>query len=340
MSQGAKTRKRKSEHIKIVLNENVQPILSPFHKYVLPYKALPEINLNDIDTTIKFFSKKLSFPFLIASMTGGEEKGKQINKNLAIAAEESNVALALGSMRVTLEKPESLKTFQVRKYCPSIPLFANLGLVQLNYGYGADEINKIIDSIEADGIFLHINHLQEAVQPEGDTNFKGLMNKLEQVIKKVTRPILVKEVGAGIDDKTARRLYDIGVKWIDVSGLGGTSWTVVEGYRREDALGKTFGAVGIPTDEAIKKASIIKGLDIIAGGGLRSGIDIAKSISLGATMAAIATPLLKPALTSSQACIDYVNNLKRELNVAMFCMGVKNIDGLKKITLHEKTSQV
>lgn len=328
--------KRKLEHIKIVLEKNVEPGSKPFEKYRLPFKALPEISLEEIETETKFFGKKLSFPFVISSMTGGPDKGSVINRDLAIAAEHCQVALGVGSMRVTLTKPESLKSFKIRGLCPNIPLFANFGLVQLNYGYGANEINKVIDSIEADGIFLHANHLQEAIQPEGDTNFAGLLKKLEKILPKIERPVIIKEVGSGIDFETAKKLHEIGIKWIDVSGLGGTSWTAVEGHRRNDDLGEIFKNEGIPTDQALKECSKIKGLNLIAGGGLRTGLDISKAIAMGAKMATAAKPLLAPALKSPEASIEILEKLKKELQIAMFVAGCKDLQALEKIKLVEK----
>lgn len=337
--------KRKTEHIKIVLNEETTAPNqnhcsdlvsgSPFAKYRLPFRALPEINLSEVDTTTKLLGYKLKFPFIVSSMTGGPDLGKTVNINLAEACQHAGCGLALGSMRIILRDPSAIKTFNVKKLCPDIPLFANMGLVQLNYGYGADQINKIIDSINADGIFLHINPMQEAVQPEGDTNFKGLLEKLENVLSKINKPVFVKEVGTGIDHKTAKALSDIGIKYIDVSGLGGTSWTLVESYRRKDKMGFPLGEIGIPTDEAILTCSKIKDLNIIAGGGIRNGVDIAKSIMLGAKLATAAKPLLKPALTSSNECFQLLEMWKKQLQVSMFAVGAKNLDELsgKKLTI-------
>lgn len=324
---------RKVEHIKIVLNKETEPNPSPFEKYRLPYKALPEIDLAEVNTETKFLGYKLSFPFLISSMTGGPEQGLTINRNLAEACEEEGCALALGSMRVILRDPSAIKTFNVRKYCPHVPLLANMGLVQLNYGYGADEINRIIDSVEADGIFLHVNPLQEAVQPEGDTNFKGLISKLEKILPKIHKPVLIKEVGTGIDYETVKALFEIGIKWIDVSGNGGTSWSMIESYRREDDMGFVFNNFGIPTDEAILNCKKVKGLNIIAGGGIRNGVDIAKSLVLGAKLATSAKPFLTTAIKSKAACVQLMNNWKRQLNITMFTTGSKDLADLSKVKL-------
>lgn len=324
---------RKVQHIKIVLEEKVEPIESSFKKYRLAYKALPEIDKSEISTETIFLGKNLSFPFLIASMTGGADKAKDINKNLAIAAEKAKVALALGSMRAILKDPSTFSSFDVRKYCPSIPLLANMGLVQLNYGYGVKEINKLIDSIEADGIFLHINHLQEAIQPEGDTNFKDLISKLKQILPQIKKPVFIKEVGSGIDFETAKNLSDIGIQWIDVAGLGGTSWTSVESFRREDKIGFTFEEMGIETTESLIQLKDIKSLNVISSGGVRSGLDIAKSIALGAKLASLAKPLLKPALESSDAVYEEIMRFKQELEIAMFVTGAKDLESLAKVKI-------
>lgn len=324
-------KQRKLQHIKIVLEKDTQPYPSSFDKYVLPHKALPEIDLEEIDTSVEFFNKEISFPFMIASMTGGEEFGKTINTNLAISAEKNKIPLALGSMRVILKKPETFDSFNIRHLCPSIPLFANMGLVQLNYGYGAKEINKLIDMIEADGIFLHINHLQEAIQPEGDTNFKGLIDKLARILPKVKKPILIKEVGNGIDRETAKRLSEIGVKWIDVAGGGGTSWPWVEGYRRDDDLGDIFKSESIPTDKCLIDCGEIENLNLIACGGIRNGKHIAFSLMLGADMASCAKPFLQPALKSAEDCTNVIEKYLKELRISMFVVGARNIEELKII---------
>jgi len=335
MSEDTNISQRKTEHIETVLNEPVEPTVSSFSHYTLPYRALPEIDIASIDTSVSFLGKTLSFPFLISSMTGGPEKGGLINKHLAEGAERAQVALALGSMRVLLRKPESLASFDVRQYCPSIPLFGNMGLVQLNYGYGADDINRIVDLIHADGMFLHINPIQEAIQPEGNTDFSGLLSKLEAVIKKVSVPVLIKEVGTGIHPEIAKQLRDIGVEWIDVSGTGGTSWSAVENHRRNDSLGDPFDAVGIPTDQALIGARTIDGLHLIGGGGVRSGMDVAKAIMLGAKLATAAKPFLAPALENSEVVFDTLEIWKKQFRIAMFCTGVPDVTTLSKISLEK-----
>ena len=327
--------RRKLEHIRIVLEEEVEPCPSPFERYRLPYRAMPELDLAAVDARTEFLGKPLSFPFLIGSMTGGPARAATINRNLAIAAESVGVGLGLGSMRVAVRKPETAKSFQVRDLCRSVPLLANLGLVQLNYGFGADEINRLIDLVEADGVFFHVNPLQEAIQPHGDTDFSGLFGKLERILPKIKAPILIKEVGCGIDAETARRFAELGVRWIDVAGTGGTSWPWVEGYRREDRLGRLFRGIGVPTDRALIDAAKIPDLNLIAGGGVRSGLDIAKSIMLGARLATAAKPFLAPALKSPEACIERLRQWKQELEIAMFCVAAHDLAALARVKLDQ-----
>jgi isopentenyl-diphosphate delta-isomerase len=321
---------RKIDHIKIVREKDVEPVKNVFDKYQLPYSALPELDLKAIDASTTFLNHKISMPLMVSSMTGGPELAGNINRNLAIACQESKIPLALGSMRVIIKYPETLKSFQVKEFAKDIPVIGNIGLVQLNYGIEIDDINRLIDETKIDAIFFHLNHLQEAIQPEGDVNFSGLLEKLANVIDKIQIPVLVKEVGAGIDSVTAQKLFDIGIKYIDVAGLGGTSWTSVEGYRRQDDLGFIFQNVGITTDKALIECSEINGLQLIAGGGIRNGIDIVKSIMLGASLSGMAKPLLEPALQSPEACIEYFEKIKHQISIAMFAIGAKDINSLKE----------
>lgn len=324
-----KINQRKIEHINIVREKNVEPVKNVFEKYSLPYSALPELDLRSIDTSTTFLGHSISMPLMVSPMTGGPELAGDINRNLAIACQEIKIPLALGSMRVIIKYPETLKSFQVKALAKDIPIIGNIGLVQLNYGIGIDDINKLIDQTKIDAIFFHLNHLQEAIQPEGDVNFSGLLKKLEKVVKKVKIPVLIKEVGAGIDFESAKKLSDIGIKYIDVAGLGGTSWTSVECFRRYDDMGFVFQDVGIPTDRAIIDCSKIVGLNIIAGGGIRSGVDIVKSLMLGASLSGMAKPLLEHAIESPEACIEFLKKIKSQIAIAMFAIGAKDIKKLK-----------
>lgn len=326
---------RKKQHVEIIKKNPVEPFDSSFDYFRLPYRAIPEIDMGKITTEVKFWNKSLSFPFLISSMTGGEKYGKQINTNIAIAAESEKIAIGLGSMRILDRHPEALPTFDVKRYCPSIPLFANIGIVQLNYGFDYDKIQRLVDMIKADGIFFHINHLQEAIQPEGDTNFESLIPKLEKVIKKLKIPVIAKETGHGIDKGSAYRLKEIGINWIDVSGTGGTSWAWVESYRsRQTNFGQIFKYEGISTAECLLNLNNLD-LNLIAGGGIRNGLHVAKSIAMGAQLATAAKPFMDAALESETAVIELLKKYKKELVVAMFSSGSANIESLKNCNVEK-----
>ncbi|SFJ54248.1 type 2 isopentenyl-diphosphate Delta-isomerase [Thermoflavimicrobium dichotomicum] len=329
---------RKDEHIELVLKRNVtsRNLTTGFENYRFLHCALPEINFSDISLTATFLGKKLKAPLLISSMTGGTKRTGEINKNMALAAEERGWAMGLGSMRVALEYPESRSTFQVRKYAPTIPIFANLGAVQLNYGYGMDHCRQIVELAEADALVLHLNSLQEVFQPEGNTRFAGLLKKIERLCNKLEIPIGVKEVGWGIDGKLAEQLISIGVSFIDVAGAGGTSWSQVEKYRTSHPLLKqaaeSFSDWGIPTAECMMdvKRRVPYAL-LIASGGLSSGIDAAKAIALGARLAGYGRSLLKSAVEPTpEHIINHLTLIELELKIAMFGIGVSDIQGLQK----------
>lgn len=323
---------RKLEHIRIVLEEDVEPAPSPFQRYRLPYRALPELDLNEVSPATTLLGRRLSMPLLISSMTGGPEATARINEHLARAAQAEGAALALGSMRVCLREPATLASFRVRRFCPDIPLFANVGLIQLNNGVAIDDLAHLVDEIDADGIFLHLNALQEAIQPEGQTNFRGLVARLASVVAHLRVPVLAKEVGSGIDFQSAQLLVQAGVRMIDVAGTGGTSWSQVEGYRRDDRLGHLFRDVGVPTDRALIQARTLPGVALIAGGGVRSGLDMAKALILGATLAGAAKPFLRPALDSHEAVAEVIRGWRHELKVAMFACGAANLQALRSLS--------
>ena len=246
----------------------VQPGPSSLDAYRLPYRSLPDVNLAEISTRTSLFSwDKLQAPILISSMTGGEDHGRTINENIAIACEAEGIPFGLGSMRIIDRYPATAHTFDVKHLCPSVPMFANIGLIQMNYSFTPEKVAALVKRVRADGICVHINHLQEAVQPEGDTNFEGLLPKLAQLVAHVDVPVVVKEVGHGIDRRSAMQIRATGVKMIDVSGTGGTSWAWIEGQRAVNpSLGYLFRDVGLPLDESLAECSNIDGLQLIAGG--------------------------------------------------------------------------
>ncbi len=318
---------RKGEHIKWCLHEHSQSQGALFESVQLPYRALPEIALKDVSTETSLFGKTLSQPLIISSMTGGTKHGIEINTNLAIAAESEKVALAIGSQRIALEKPEALKTFEViRKHAPTAFVIANMGAVQLNYGYDESHYRRVVDMVEADALYLHINALQEAVQPGGDTNFRGLIDKIIQLVQKISVPVFVKEVGHGIDLETAQILVGAGVKGIDVAGVGGTSYAWVEAQRaRNDDFAEWFKAIGVSTEQAIRDIAPIKQSSLlIASGGIRSPIEGYKAHLLGADLYASTQPFLSAALKSSDAVIAEIKNWQKGLQIAQFVTAREN----------------
>lgn len=330
---------RKADHIKINLEKNVQSALTTgLEKYRFAHEAVPDLNLEEIDLSQTVFGKRLAAPILISSMTGGTPEAHAINLTLARAAQETGIAMGLGSQRAGIEHPELAFTFQVRQVAPDILLFANLGAVQLNYRYTLDQCRRAVEMIAADGLFLHLNPLQEALQPEGDTRFAGLLQKIEAVCKALPVPVIIKEVGWGISAATARRLANAGVAAIDVAGAGGTSWSQVEMYRIADEkmarVAAAFQGWGIPTAESIRMVREgAPDLITIASGGLRDGIDIAKSIALGAHLGGLAGYFLKAAVRSDQAVLDAIDEIRREILICMFAAGAGNLEQLRETTL-------
>lgn len=337
MTEVSAINQRKADHIRINLEEDVRSGLSTgLEQYRFVHEALPELDLEAVDTTLSLFGKKLNAPILVSSMTGGTEEAGEINRRLAEAAQETGVAMGVGSQRAALEHPELIPTFAiVRKTAPDILLFANLGAVQLNHGYTIDQCRRAVEMIEADALILHLNPLQEAVQAGGNTNFAGLANKIEGISKKLDVPVVVKEVGWGISERTARLLAECGVAAIDVAGAGGTSWSQVEMHRAPDEftrqLAATFVNWGIPTADSIlnvKKAA--PGMTIFASGGLKDGLDIAKCIALGATLGGMAGQFLKAAAVSTEKVIEQIALIRRQLQVTMFACGAATLNDLQK----------
>lgn len=327
------TNERKIEHIRAIEHDPATDRdFRYFDRIHLMHRALPELNLDEIDTSTRFLSKELSFPLLISSMTGGDhELVTTINRNLAIAAEATGVAMAVGSQRVMFSSPEARESFDLRKQAPSTVLIGNIGAVQLNYGMGAEEAKSAIDCLGADGLYLHLNPLQEAVQPEGDTNFAGLQQKIAVLANALDKPVLFKEVGSGLSPADIELGLSAGIRHFDLAGTGGTSWSRIEHHRRKDGsdLGLRFQDWGIPTPKALQLAEPYQDrATFIASGGLRDGIDMAKSVILGASLCGIAAPLLKPAMDSADAVIAEIERMRREFTTAMFLLGVPNVPAL------------
>lgn len=332
---------RKSDHIRINLEEDVRSgLTNGLERLHFTHQALPELDLDAIDTRVNIFGKRLTAPILISSMTGGTPEAGRINQTLASAAQATGVAIGLGSQRAGIENPALAKTFQVRDVAPDVLLFANLGAIQLNYGYGVTECQRAVDMIDADALILHLNPLQEALQPEGEGRFAGLTRKIEAVCRALPVPVIVKEVGWGISGETARRLVEAGVQAIDVAGAGGTSWSQVEMHRTSSESQKRLAALfvdwGIPTAESLQQVrQAAPELLIFASGGIRNGLEIAKCLALGASLGGMAGPFLKAAAQSLEMTIQTLHEVRREIQVTMFAAGAGSIEQLRQIPLRE-----
>src|SRR5216117_3715267 len=338
MAEPSKTEQRKAEHVNIILNENVSAEYNYWNDIRLVHNALPEIDLDDIDLGVKFFGKRLQAPLIISSMTGGFGMGKEINSNLAKAAAEVGVAMGVGSQRAALEKPELEPTYAVVKDYGVPLVFANLGAPQLvaqegKRAYGVADARKAINMIKADALIIHLNFLQEVVQPEGDRRAKGCLAAIKALASQF--PLMAKETGAGISRETAQKLKAAGARAIDVGGLGGTSFSAVEYYRaRKDAaslkerLGATFWNWGIPTPASVVLANV--GLPLVATGGVRSGLDVARGIALGASAAGMAKPMLEAAKVGADAVAAELRSVIEELKAAMFLVGASTLQELRE----------
>lgn len=340
MKKVSKISTRKDEHLYICLRKNVESeVTAGFNRFQIIHQAMPEMGIQEINTKQTFLGKALAAPLLISSMTGGSFASMQYNQIFAEAAAHFQIAMGVGSQRAAIENSELACTFKIRQFAPNILLFANLGAVQLNYGYGLDEAKLAVEMIEADALFLHLNPIQEALQPEGNNDFSNLLSKIEALCNKLQTPVFIKEVGCGINANTAKALYDVGVEGIDCAGLGGTSWALVEANRQEDSLMRhlstNFRNWGIPTvDCLLGYRNIGLSKNVIASGGLRSGQDIFKSIALGANLAGMALPFLKAANLGQRALYSFIETLLLELKISMLnarCSNISEIDYSKLI---------
>lgn len=330
---------RKLKHIKVNLEENVEgDVLNGFQDVKLIHRALPELDLDEVDTSISLFGKELSAPLIISAITGGTEKAKKINEKLAKIAERKRIGIGLGSQRIAIDQPDTRDTFSiVRDIAPDALVLGNLGCPQLAEGWGADEVKQAIDMINADAVCLHMNPLQEAVQLGGDTNYKGILEKIKAITSTVNKPIVMKETGCGVSYEDAVLMERAGVKGIEVSGVGGTSWSAVEyhiakeaGIKEQEYLGKALWNWGIPTAISVVETSGKTKLKIIASGGIRTGQEMVKAIVLGAEVAGMAKPFLEKAMESEEKLNEYVESLVNEFKVVMFLVGAKNIQELQK----------
>lgn len=328
------TNDRKLEHIRAIEHDpDTDRNGRHFDRIRLTHRALPELSPGQIDTSVEFLGKRLSFPLLISSMTGGDhELIKTINRNLALAAEATGVAMAVGSQRVMFTHPAARESFELRQYAPSTVLLGNVGAVQLNYGFTADQCRAAVATLDADGLYLHLNPLQEAIQPEGDTDFSNLSARIATVVSELDVPVLFKEVGSGLSPADIESGLNAGIRWFDLAGTGGTSWSRIEYHRNADPadqLGLCFQDWGISTPEALRLAERYQNsASFIASGGLRDGIDMVKSVILGASLCGMAAPFLKPAMESAEAVIQVIEQLRREFTTAMFLLGTPDVNSL------------
>lgn len=333
---------RKREHLAIAGSPDVQMTRdNGLAGVCFEPNSLPEIDLEKIDTSVNFLGKKLSQPLMIASMSGGTSESQRLNECLAVAAQTCNIALALGSMRIALENPRQRAAFTLRPMAPDIPILANIGGAQLRESGGVKAAITCVDMADANALIVHLNPLQEALQPRGDTQWSGIKQALAELLRECPVPVIVKEVGHGIGPTTARVLADIGVQFIDVAGAGGTSWAAIETRRspspHSDSLGAPFHDFGITLREALmlitKDPQLQQSLYIIASGGIRSGLDVAKALRLGASLVSAAVPFLLAARTGEAALTGLIDQWQRQLKITCFVTGSENVQALKSAPL-------
>jgi len=345
------TRKRKADHIRISLNQNVQArrATTGFEEVHFIHKALPEIDKQKIDLSTTVFNHRFTAPLIVGAITGGTPEATKINATIAEAVEELGLGMGVGSQRAAIEDKKLEKTFSIaRKKAPTAFLIANIGGVQLAHGYGLKEVKKAIEMIDADAIAIHLNPLQEAVQQEGQANFKGVLKKIAEITKELDKPVIAKETGAGICAEEAKKLEAAGVKGIDVSGAGGTSFVAVEYYRVKGKvksfqrrLSDVFWDWGIPTAVSIVEVSQTVSIPIIASGGLRDGIEIAKALALGASLTSISQPVLQAAVNGVKETRDMLSLLIEELRNSMFLIGAGSVQALQEtpLVIMDKTAE-
>lgn len=330
--------RRKDEHLDLALQQQKgRSDRHPFDDVWLEPCALPELDLAEVDLAACFLGRPLRAPILISSMTGGPRRGAEINERLAVAAQHLGLALGVGSQRVALEGAGAAGIDRaLRRAAPDVLLLANLGAAQLVEAGGLRQAARAVEMIDADGLIVHLNPLQEAVQPGGDTNWRGVLQAIEALARTLQKPVIVKEVGYGLSAPVARRLVEAGVAALDVAGRGGTAWAEIEADRadnpRDEAVGRAFVGWGLPTPQAIQEVRrACPAAPLIGSGGLRHGVDAAKAIALGADLAGLAGMLLRPALTSAEAVTETLEVLIRQLRIALFCCGAADLQALRRV---------
>ena len=332
--------KRKLRHIRLSLEENVEgDIGTGFEDVRLIHRSLPEIDLDDVDTGTELFGKVLSFPLIISAITGGTEEAMEINATLASAANETGIGIGVGSQRIAIEDPSVEDTFAiVRKRAPEALVMGNIGCPQLSLGWGVDEARRCVDMVAADALAIHMNPLQEAVQVGGDTNYRGVLEKIKEITGALDTPVVMKETGCGIAFEDAVKMEAAGASGLELSGVGGTSWAAVEhhiareeGKRGQQYLGEALWNWGLPTAVSIVETSQSTNLDIIASGGLRTGVELAKAIVLGASAVGMAKPFLEKAVEGPEALKEHIEDILMEFRTVMFLVGARDIDELGRV---------
>jgi isopentenyl-diphosphate delta-isomerase len=340
---------RKIDHIKICLERNVESYEpSGFNDISLVHDCLPDLNFNNIDVSIEILGKKIEAPIIIEPITGGSKYTLNINRNLAEVAEDLNIGISIGSQRAALENPNIEYTYKVvRESAPSTLVFANIGCAQLLHDNLIEIAETVVDMVDADGLTIHLNPLQESIQPEGDINLKGVLAQIGELTKKLKVPVMIKETGAGISKEAAVKLENQGVKIVDIAGLGGTTWAGVEYYRalgvRDSSrvsLGNLFWDWGLPTAISLVEVLHFTSMKVIASGGIRNGLDVAKALALGADAGGLALPLLKAAVKSRKTLLKYLKTVIQELKLALFLTGSKDVLSLqsKPVIISGKTA--
>ena len=330
------TEKRKADHIKICLEKKAQAknATAGFEDIQLVHRALPEVDKQKVSLTTNFLGKKLSAPLIVEAMTGGTEEATKINASIAEAVENLHLGMGVGSQRAGIEDKKLEKTYAIaRKKAPTAFLIANIGGVQLVNGYGLKQAKKAVEMIDADALAIHLNPMQEALQREGQTNFKGVIAKINEIAGELDRPIIVKETGCGLSAEDARALESSNVKALDVGGVGGTSFAAVEYYRSNSgkSLDEDLWDWGISTVISLIESTQSVKLHVIASGGVRSGLHMAKSLALNASLAGISQPLLEPAVKGAKETQEKLSDLIAELRNVMFLVGAENLDALTKV---------
>ena len=345
------TKKRKGDHIRICLNQKAQArkVTTGFEDIHFVHKALPEIDKEKIDLSTTVFDHKFSAPLIVGAITGGTAEATKINATIAEAIEKLGLGMGVGSQRAAIENKKLEKTFAItRKKAPTAFLIANVGGVQLVHGYGLKEVKKAIKMIDADAVAIHLNPLQEAVQPEGQTNFKGILEKIGEIAEELDKPVIAKETGAGIAAEEAKKLATAGVKGIDVGGAGGTSFAAVEYYRAKGPhnnfqrlLGDVFWDWGIPTAVSVAEVAQTVNIPIIASGGIRDGTDTAKALALNASLTSLSQPALQSAVKGVKEIENMLSLLIEELRNTMFLVGAEKVEHLAKapIVVMGKTAE-